>query len=131
MNKVLFDTNAFSRYFAGDEQLLDILSRAETIYLSVFVLGELYAGFAGGRRQAENQRMMQQFMNHSTVVFVPATEETASVFAFVKNTLKNTGHPLPINDIWIAAHTLETGSVLITFDRHFAHVPGLRHWPEL
>lgn len=33
--------------------------------------------------------------------------------------------PIPTNDVWIAAHAMETGSDLISFDRHFAHVPGL------
>jgi tRNA(fMet)-specific endonuclease VapC len=38
---------------------------------------------------------------------------------------------IPINDIWIAAHTVETGSKLITYDPHFRHIPGLRIWEEL
>jgi tRNA(fMet)-specific endonuclease VapC len=37
----------------------------------------------------------------------------------------------PINDVWIAAHGLETGSILVTYDDHFAVIPGLRLWPEI
>jgi tRNA(fMet)-specific endonuclease VapC len=44
---------------------------------------------------------------------------------------KKSGTPIPINDAWIAAHALETGSVLVTFDEHFTAVPGLRLWDEL
>jgi tRNA(fMet)-specific endonuclease VapC len=32
------------------------------------------------------------------------------------------------DDIWIAAHTMETGSTLITFDVHFKKIDGLRIW---
>jgi hypothetical protein len=34
--------------------VLDTISTAETVNISVFVLGELYAGFAGGSREREN-----------------------------------------------------------------------------
>jgi len=27
--------------------------------------------------------------------------------------------------VWIAAHAMETGADLVSFDRHFAHVQGL------
>jgi predicted nucleic acid-binding protein len=48
----------------------------------------------------------------------------------VKQGLKKGGMPLPINDVWIAAHTLETGSTLVTYDNHFKNVAGLRLWDE-
>jgi predicted nucleic acid-binding protein len=38
------------------------------------------------------------------------------------------GAPIPVNDVWIAAHALETGSILVSFDAHFSRVPGLRLW---
>lgn len=39
------------------------------------------------------------------------------------------GTPLPINDVWIAAHALETGATVVTWDGHFDCVAGLRRWP--
>ena len=45
--------------------------------------------------------------------------------------LRKSGKPIPINDVWIAAHGLETGSILVTYDDHFAVIPGLRLWPEI
>ncbi|MEI8139196.1 MAG: PIN domain-containing protein [bacterium] len=33
--------------------------------------------------------------------------------------------PIPTNDIWIAATALELGASLITYDAHFATIPGL------
>jgi len=38
---------------------------------------------------------------------------------------------IPVNDIWVAAQCLETGSVLVTYDRHFARIDGLRLWTGL
>jgi tRNA(fMet)-specific endonuclease VapC len=52
--------------------------------------------------------------------------ETAEVFGFIKYNLKKVGPPLPVNDVWIAAQGIETGSVILTFDSHFSQIPGLR-----
>jgi predicted nucleic acid-binding protein len=32
---------------------------------------------------------------------------------------------IPSNDIWIAAHALETGADLLSFDEHFSCIEGL------
>ena len=39
--------------------------------------------------------------------------------------LKAKGNPIPTNDVWIAAHALETGADLVSADRHFQHVEGI------
>ena len=67
----------------------------------------------------------------STVSVLDASKETAEIFGLIKDSLKRTGHPIPVNDVWIGAHALETGSVLLTYDRHFAVIPGLRLWDKL
>lgn len=57
--------------------------------------------------------------------------ETAEIFGLIKDSLRKSGNPLAVNDVWIGAHALEAGSVLVTYDRHFAAIPGLRLWDEL
>ncbi len=128
MKTILLDTNAYTHLLSGDEAILDTISMAETIYMSIFVLGELHAGFAGGTQTVENEETLHDFLMRSTVKILNATSETASVFGFVKNKLRKAGTPIPINDVWIAAHGLESGSTLITYDTHFEKVPGLRTW---
>jgi predicted nucleic acid-binding protein len=63
-------------------------------------------------------------------VFVAtATEETSEQFAVTKEALRQTGTPLPMNDVWIAAHCLQLGATIVTLDGHFSTIPGLRVWP--
>ena len=131
MRKILIDTNAYSRFMAGEQSVLNELSRADQIYLSVFVLGELFTGFQGGSKQQQNRLWLEQFTLRPTVHVLNATQETAEVFAKIKTALKKSGRPIPINDVWIAAHSIETGSVLVTFDTHFDNVPGLRLWDHV
>jgi tRNA(fMet)-specific endonuclease VapC len=52
--------------------------------------------------------------------------QTFSSSVTIKHGLKRAGTALPLNDVWIAAHALETGAVLATFDAHFHKIPGLR-----
>ena len=59
-----------------------------------------------------------------------STHETAEVFGSVKNSLMRAGTPLPIIDVWIAAHGVETGAVIISYDAHFNKISGLRRWED-
>ncbi len=129
MKKLVLDTNAYSRLAAGEVRLLDVLGEADVVYLSVFVLGELFAGFKGGKHERQNRESLREFMKGSTVRQLFATDETAELFGTVKDALRRQGTPLPINDVWIAAHALEAGATLVTFDAHFEAVKGLRLWP--
>jgi len=128
MKKIVLDTNAYTRLLIGEEDVLDIIGTADTIYMSIFVLGELYAGFAGGRKERENKETLNRFLLKPTAKILNATAETAEVFGEVKQNLKKAGTPIPINDVWIAAHAIETGSTIITYDSHFKNVAGLRLW---
>ena len=131
MRKILLDTNAYIGYLREDEQVLAYLGQAEFVYMSVFVMGELYSGFRAGKREKENKQILERFLMKSTVSVLEASKETAEIFGLIKDSLKRIGHPIPVNDVWIGAHALETGSVLLTYDRHFAIIPGLRLWDEI
>ena len=131
MKRILLDTNAYSHLLTGDEKVLSLLAESDVVYMSIFVLGELYAGFKGGNKEQENTQLLKRFIQKPTVEILEATEETSKVFGQVKNDLKKAGTPLPVNDVWIAAHTLESGSTLITYDIHFREIPDLRLWEYL
>jgi tRNA(fMet)-specific endonuclease VapC len=131
MSRILLDANAYVSFLAGDGKVLDCLAAAEKVYMSVFVLGELEAGFRAGAKRPENRRILERFLGKPTVAVLEASRETAEIFGMVKDALRKSGQPIPMNDVWIAAHALETGSVLVTYDGHFRAVAGLRLWDEL
>jgi len=128
VRKIILDTNAYTQLLAGSETVLDTIAAADLLYMSIFVLGELYAGFAGGSKQRQNRETLHRFLLKPTVKILNATLETSEVFGMLKNQLKAAGTPLPINDVWIAAHAVETGSIIVTFDEHFKNISGLRLW---
>ena len=90
--------------------------------MSIIVLGELFAGFRGGTRMKENRARLAGFLAKPTVRTLELSTETAEVYGQIKDALKKAGTPIPINDVWLSAQAIETGSVLITFDNHFGNV---------
>ena len=130
MKKILLDTNAYVRFLRGDEKVLAYLAQADSVFMSVLVLGELYGGFKTGSKEKNNKQLLEKFLLKPTVTVLEATMETADIFGMLVASLRKSGTPIPINDVWIAAHALETGSILITYDDHFALIPGLRLWDE-
>jgi predicted nucleic acid-binding protein len=128
MKKVLLDTHAYTSLLRGDREVLNVLGRADTVFMSVFVLGEMYAGFKGGDRERENREQLEDFLRRPTVRILNATQETSDIFGAIKHRLRKAGTPIPINDVWIAAHATESGSYLVTGDSHFTHVAGLLLW---
>ena len=131
MKRIVLDTNAYIRFLRGDKAVLGALSRAETVYMSVIVMGELYARFQGGSKVQQNKAVLEQFLRKSAVAVLEVDCETAQIFGEIKQTLKKSGTPIPINDVWLSAQTLGTGSVLVSCDRHFLLVPGLRVWDDI
>lgn len=125
MRPVLFDTNAYSAFKLGDSAILDVIKYADIIGISPIVLGELVSGFDGGNIAKKNREELQQFLNSSRIRIYPITSDTANFYSHIYITLKNKGKPIPTNDMWIAAQTLEQGCVLCTYDKHFKVIDGL------
>ncbi|MCX6161203.1 MAG: type II toxin-antitoxin system VapC family toxin [Ignavibacteriae bacterium] len=126
MKKILLDTSAYSQLMRGNKNVADYANEADIVYLSVFVIAELLTGFKGGSLEKRNLEILNNFKDKPAVQIIEATEETAEIFAEIKYKLKSAGTPIPINDLWIASNCFETGSVLITADKHFSLIQGLR-----
>ena len=128
MKKIILDPNGYSMLLAGDTSIRDILGEADAVFISVVVLAELYTGFRCGNKEKENRKILKEFLTKPLVVILNCTEETSEIFGEIKCNLKTKGTPIPINDIWIASHAIESGSILITYDTHFKEIEGLRLW---
>jgi len=126
MKKILPDTSAYSELMRGNKQIAELTNKADAVYLSVFVLAELLSGFKGGSMERRNLEILERFRSKPTVEIIEGTTETAEIFSEIMYKLKSAGTPIPIKDIWIASNCIETGSVLVTGDKHFGLISGLR-----
>jgi len=123
--KILLDTDAYSALMRGHPQVAARVRKAEHIYLSAVVAGELIFGFRNGSRYQRNMADLESFLANAYVEFLPVGLTTADRFSRIALSLQRKGIPIPTNDIWIAAHAMETGADLISFDRHFESIDGL------
>lgn len=123
--KLLLDTNAYVALMRGDPGTSDRVRRAERLFMSAIVAGELLFGFRNGSRYETNLKELEAFLNNPYVQFLPVTLTTADRFGRIAALLRRKGIPLPTNDIWIAAHAIESGAELLSSDRHFEAVDGL------
>jgi tRNA(fMet)-specific endonuclease VapC len=121
--RVALDTNRISDLFRGDLELAEQLGTAEEVWIPLFVLGEIKAGFQGGTQQRRNETLLNRLLAKPTVGVLLPSRETAEQYARVFVQLRRAGTPVPDNDLWIAALVLEHDLVLITRDRHFEQIP--------
>jgi len=128
MSSILLDTNAYTGLINGDTKVLDYMVQADKIYISTVMLGELYAGFYGGSKFDWNCNILHDFLGKETVSIVDVSHKTSKIFGRIKNELRQKAAMIPVNDIWIAAHAMETESALLTFDKHFCNISKLKIW---
>lgn len=127
--KILMDSNAYSLWKRGHPQVAELVRSSREVLVPIVVVGELLYGFRYGSRPEENTRELQAFLGDRRVDVVGTTMTTADRYARVASGLRAKGRPIPTNDIWIAAHAMETGADLVSSDQHFAVVDGLAWIP--
>ena len=123
--KILLDTTAYVGFKRDLNEVVEVITSAEQIFFSPIVLGELMFGFRNGTKFEKNMQELNQFLDHEAVALVPIVKVTSDRYSRIAVQLKHQGTPIPTNDLWIAAQTMEHGAELISSDRHFEKVPGL------
>ena len=121
---MILDTNGLSALADGDSTLEPVLRKAAEVALPVIVLGE----FRYGVRQSRERQHYEQWLTESLGNFriLDVDEATAASYATVRMELKKAGTPIPSNDVWIAALCRQHSLFLLSRDRHFDLVVGIR-----
>lgn len=121
---MIVDTNALSAYADGVPQAVQVIDEAPSIEVPVIVLGEYGYGITGSRRFSAYSQWLGGFLQLTLVLTI--TEETATHYASAREELKNAGTPIPANDLWIAALARQHRLPILSRDRHFDKVKGVR-----
>ena len=112
----------------GDRDLEPVLRRVKAIALPVIVLGEYRYGIHQSRNRSRYKGWLADLVGSCRVLDVD--ELTTEHYAEIRDELKRAGKPLPENDAWIAALARQHGLPILSRDRHFDYVSGVRrvHW---
>jgi tRNA(fMet)-specific endonuclease VapC len=123
--RLALDTNRYVELCLGATETAALVATAETVHIPFVVVAELRAGFALGRRAAENEQVLRRLLAKPGVETLFADEQTTYHYAGVFRQLRKQGTPIPTNDLWIAALVLQHDLVLHARDRHFDHLPQI------
>lgn len=128
------DTNAFSRYFRGDDAVLSahFVRHWQGIVLSVIVLAELE--FGAHKSGVPLHRKRVDALVLGCAMIEPWTPEDAALYGRVRADLERRGLVVGSHDMQVAAQAIRLGATCITHNRrHFGHIPGLKvvDWQSL
>lgn len=121
---MILDTNGLSALAEGESSLEPILRKATQIAVPVIVLGEYRYGIQQSRERQRYEHWLVEYLPNFRVLNVD--EQTTTRYAAVRGELKRAGTPIPSNDVWIAALCRQHALPVLSRDRHFDLVPGLR-----
>lgn len=123
--KLALDTRRYTDLCRGDASVVEMVERADQVWLPFIVLGELRAGFAVGSQGPRNEAVLRRFLLKPGVGVLYPDDQTTHHYAAIYRQLRKQGTPIPTNDMWIAALVLEHSVVLFARDSHFDALPQL------
>ena len=121
---MILDTNGLSAVAEGESALEPILRKAAQIAIPVIVLGEYRYGISQSRNRKHYERWLAEYL--PTFRILDVDERTTLSYSAVRTELKRAGTPIPSNDVWIAALCRQHSLPLLSRDRHFDAVAGIR-----
>jgi tRNA(fMet)-specific endonuclease VapC len=121
---MIVDTNALSAAADDDPAVIAILTRVAQMAIPVIVVGEYRYGISQSRHCATYENWLADLLRDCTVLDI--NEPTAQHYAEITLDLRRKGKPIPTNDLWIAALCRQHSLPLLSRDRHFDLVGGLK-----
>lgn len=121
---MIVDTNALSAAADGDPSVTGVLEQANCMAIPVIVLGEYRYGIAQSRHRAVYQDWLSSLLRDCVVLDI--SEPTTQHYAEIVLELGKKGTPIPTNDLWIASLCRQHSLSLLSRDRHFDQVAGLK-----
>ena len=121
---MILDTNVLSALAEGESRIEPILRKATQSAVPIIVLGEYRYGIQQSRERQRYEHWLVEYLPKFRVLHVD--EQTTTSYASVRGELKRAGTPIPSNDVWIAALCRQHSLPVLSRDRHFDLVPGLR-----
>jgi tRNA(fMet)-specific endonuclease VapC len=121
---MILDTNALSAAADEDPSMIATLADASEVYLPVIAIGEFRYGIGQSRHKLRYEAWLDQLIGDCSVLDID--QETTRYYAGTQVELRRIGRPIPTNDLWIAALCRQHRLPLLSRDRHFDLVPGIK-----
>jgi tRNA(fMet)-specific endonuclease VapC len=123
---LILDTNALSAVADGEDAAMELVAGADRIAIPVIILGEYRLGIAQSRHRASYETWLREWI--AAVTILDIDERTTDSYSRIGLELKQKGKPIPANDLWIASLCRQHSLPLVSRDKHFDLVAGLRRF---
>ena len=121
---MILDTNALSAWADGHAGIEMPLRSSSRLITPSVVLGEYYFGIRQSRHRRSYEDWLRRYLPLTEIATVTAA--TASCYADIRLELKRRGTPVPSNDTWVAALARQHQLPVLSNDKHFDLVSGIR-----
>ena len=99
---------------------------SKDLCISMVTYAELCFGIENGDASLRGRRWAQIDLFTRLLLTLPLDEAAGKHYGRIRAHLKRAGTPIGNNDLFIAAHALSTGAILVSNnEREFKRVPGL------
>lgn len=126
--RYLLDTNIC--IYIAKQKPVSVLQKFEQLHvgdvgMSTITYGELLYGAQKSQHPKKTLMLLEELT--SLIPPMPLATDVAKHYGMIRSKLEKQGKPIGNNDLWIAAHALGLGSVLVTNNiKEFSRVPHLK-----
>ncbi len=121
---MILDTNALSAVADANPEIAAAWNQAREIAIPVIVLGEYRYGISLSKWANQHSRWLSANLPFCRILEI--SDRTAVHYSGVRMGLRKAGTPIPSNDIWIAALCQQYDLPILSRDKHFDLVEGVR-----
>ncbi len=121
---LMLDTNAVTALIKDRAKTLSAILNERPSCISAITEAELRFGLARRAVNVELRRIVENYL--ATVDILPWTSVSAGRYGLLRAELTMLGKPLAPMDLLIASHAMAEDCTLVSADRAFTQVPGLR-----
>lgn len=124
--KYLIDTNIVIDHFRGKPEVVLFLQKAKQLgfAISVISVGEIMEGLVGQPKEEQRRQDLETFLTAVSVIDVD--RKIVEMFARARSNLREGGKLIENFDILIAAAAMKHNLILVTNDKDFERIEGLK-----
>ena len=123
--RVCMDSCACIDMMQGNNGIAEFIAGCDEVVIPAATFAEVTEGFYSRGVASTAGIAFGRFLNCENVHFRAADYAVADRYALIARSLRRKGRMIPQNDIWIAATAFETGSCVLSNDRHFDEIDGI------
>jgi len=122
---IVLDNNVLVEIERGNKELINkILNLGEDNPENPAITSAVYAEFLFGFLVTGKEKEVEKYLKGFEMI--DFDKNSARKFAELKMELDNKGTPIPIFDLVTASCVMIRNATLVSFDKHFEKVPGLK-----